>query len=62
MNMSMFLEPLLVLLVVFLPILGFFALIEVEMSCKATRQPKTTESPDISKADHVRTAETVDCP
>lgn len=61
-EMGMLLEPLLYLLVVFLPILGFFALIEVQMSRKATRQPETMASSGVSKADHGRMAETVDGP
>jgi hypothetical protein len=62
MNMGMLLEPLLALSVVFLPILGCYALIEVQMSRKVIRQPETAESSDASKADHGRRVKTVDCP
>jgi hypothetical protein len=62
MNTGMLLEPLLALLAVFLPILGFYALIEVQMSRKATRQPKAMASSGVSKAGHERQADTVDCP
>jgi len=62
MNMGTLLELLLTLSVVFLPILGCYALIEVQMSRRATRRPLTAESAATGKADHGRMTNTVDHP
>jgi hypothetical protein len=45
--MGIFLEPLLALLAIFLPILGCYALIEMQMSLKEIRQPKMIASSSI---------------
>lgn len=62
MNMGMLLEPMMALSVIFVPLLGCFALVEVQMSRKAIRQAKKMESSGLVKADHGPSTESVNYP